>query len=174
MKTGTHCITGRKVAIKIVNKEKLSESVLQKVSKGMGYYTCVAASCNKRLFQILPKCIKYVCHVISRCVTSHFATNPLPAHASHSFLSEAKGAKKEERNRRALSVLRMLSFFNQSPSSYICPSSSSSSSSHSPLRTHTQENGAPSHSGVMKKEKKEGKCDEMAHENETKLTRQYS
>lgn len=32
VKTGTHCITGRKVAIKIVNKEKLSESVLQKVS----------------------------------------------------------------------------------------------------------------------------------------------
>ncbi|KJH48378.1 kinase domain protein [Dictyocaulus viviparus] len=31
VKTGTHCITGRKVAIKIVNKEKLSESVLQKV-----------------------------------------------------------------------------------------------------------------------------------------------
>ncbi|RCN32823.1 hypothetical protein ANCCAN_21365 [Ancylostoma caninum] len=30
VKTGTHCITGRKVAIKIVNKEKLSESVLQK------------------------------------------------------------------------------------------------------------------------------------------------
>ena len=31
VKMGTHCITGRKVAIKIVNKEKLSESVLQKV-----------------------------------------------------------------------------------------------------------------------------------------------
>lgn len=31
VKTGTHCITGRKVAVKIVNKEKLSESVLQKV-----------------------------------------------------------------------------------------------------------------------------------------------
>ncbi|VDO04306.1 unnamed protein product [Haemonchus placei] len=30
VKTGTHCITGRKVAIKIVNKEKLSDSVLQK------------------------------------------------------------------------------------------------------------------------------------------------
>uniref|UniRef100_A0A183U1N6 non-specific serine/threonine protein kinase n=1 Tax=Toxocara canis TaxID=6265 RepID=A0A183U1N6_TOXCA len=33
VKTGTHCITGRKVAIKIVNKEKLSESVLQKVER---------------------------------------------------------------------------------------------------------------------------------------------
>lgn len=31
VKTGTHCITGRKVAVKIVNKEKLNESVLQKV-----------------------------------------------------------------------------------------------------------------------------------------------
>ena len=35
VKSGTHCITGRKVAIKIVNKEKLSESVLQKVRVGM-------------------------------------------------------------------------------------------------------------------------------------------
>ncbi|KAF8354125.1 sad-1 [Pristionchus pacificus] len=33
VKTGTHCISGRKVAIKIVNKEKLSESVLQKVER---------------------------------------------------------------------------------------------------------------------------------------------
>ncbi|CAB3401032.1 unnamed protein product [Caenorhabditis bovis] len=33
VKTGTHCITGRKVAVKIVNKEKLSESVLQKVER---------------------------------------------------------------------------------------------------------------------------------------------
>ncbi|KAH7718463.1 Protein kinase [Aphelenchoides avenae] len=33
VKTGTHCITGRKVAVKIVNKEKLNESVLQKVSQ---------------------------------------------------------------------------------------------------------------------------------------------
>lgn len=28
---GVHCITGQKVAIKIVNREKLSESVLMKV-----------------------------------------------------------------------------------------------------------------------------------------------
>uniref|UniRef100_A0AC34GRT5 Protein kinase domain-containing protein n=1 Tax=Panagrolaimus sp. ES5 TaxID=591445 RepID=A0AC34GRT5_9BILA len=33
VKTGTHCITGRKVAVKIVNKEKLNESVLQKVER---------------------------------------------------------------------------------------------------------------------------------------------
>lgn len=31
VKLGVHCITGRKVAIKIINREKLSESVLQKV-----------------------------------------------------------------------------------------------------------------------------------------------
>ena len=30
VKLGTHCVLGKKVAIKIVNKEKLSESVLQK------------------------------------------------------------------------------------------------------------------------------------------------
>lgn len=31
MKLGVHCITGQKVAVKIVNREKLSESVLMKV-----------------------------------------------------------------------------------------------------------------------------------------------
>lgn len=33
VKLGIHCITGQKVAIKIVNREKLSESVLMKVKK---------------------------------------------------------------------------------------------------------------------------------------------
>ncbi|GIX83158.1 hypothetical protein CEXT_359921 [Caerostris extrusa] len=33
VKLGVHCITGRKVAIKIINREKLSESVLQKVER---------------------------------------------------------------------------------------------------------------------------------------------
>ncbi|KAJ8023834.1 Serine/threonine-protein kinase BRSK2 [Holothuria leucospilota] len=33
VKLGVHCITGRKVAVKIVNKEKLSESVLMKVER---------------------------------------------------------------------------------------------------------------------------------------------
>lgn len=32
MKLGIHCVTCQKVAIKIVNREKLSESVLMKVS----------------------------------------------------------------------------------------------------------------------------------------------
>jgi len=31
VKLGVHCVTGKKVAVKIVNREKLSESVLQKV-----------------------------------------------------------------------------------------------------------------------------------------------
>ena len=35
VKLGIHCITGRKVAIKIVNREKLSESVLMKVCCNM-------------------------------------------------------------------------------------------------------------------------------------------
>ncbi|OTF70018.1 hypothetical protein BLA29_009642 [Euroglyphus maynei] len=33
VKLGVHCVTGKKVAIKIVNREKLSESVLQKVER---------------------------------------------------------------------------------------------------------------------------------------------
>ncbi|GAB6026005.1 hypothetical protein CHUAL_011970 [Chamberlinius hualienensis] len=33
VKLGVHCVTGRKVAIKIINREKLSESVLQKVER---------------------------------------------------------------------------------------------------------------------------------------------
>lgn len=32
VKMGVHCATGKRVAIKIVNREKLSESVLMKVS----------------------------------------------------------------------------------------------------------------------------------------------
>lgn len=32
VKLGVHCVTGKRVAIKIVNREKLSESVLMKVS----------------------------------------------------------------------------------------------------------------------------------------------
>lgn len=31
MKLGVHCVLGKKVAIKIINREKLSESVLIKV-----------------------------------------------------------------------------------------------------------------------------------------------
>lgn len=34
MKLGIHCVTCQKVAVKIVNREKLSESVLMKVSLG--------------------------------------------------------------------------------------------------------------------------------------------
>ncbi|VDD81498.1 unnamed protein product [Mesocestoides corti] len=33
VKMGVHCISGRKVAVKIVNREKLSENVLQKVER---------------------------------------------------------------------------------------------------------------------------------------------
>lgn len=32
VKLGVHCVTSKKVAIKIINREKLSESVLMKVS----------------------------------------------------------------------------------------------------------------------------------------------
>lgn len=35
MKLGVHCVLGKKVAIKIINREKLSESVLMKVSEEM-------------------------------------------------------------------------------------------------------------------------------------------
>lgn len=33
VKMGIHCVTGKRVAIKIVNREKLSESVLMKVER---------------------------------------------------------------------------------------------------------------------------------------------
>jgi len=39
VKLGVHCITGQKVAIKIVNREKLSESVLMKVSSAHKEFT---------------------------------------------------------------------------------------------------------------------------------------
>lgn len=40
VKQGVHCVTGKKVAIKIVNREKLSESVLMKV----GSNSCMQCS----------------------------------------------------------------------------------------------------------------------------------
>lgn len=42
VKLGVHCVTGKKVAIKIINREKLSESVLQKVK--IHFPTLLAAS----------------------------------------------------------------------------------------------------------------------------------
>lgn len=33
VKLGVHCVLGKKVAIKIINREKLSESVLMKVGR---------------------------------------------------------------------------------------------------------------------------------------------
>lgn len=51
VKLGVHCITGQKVAIKIVNREKLSESVLMKVC----VYMCV---CLCELVSIkVPVCV---------------------------------------------------------------------------------------------------------------------
>lgn len=41
VKLGVHCITGQKVAIKIVNREKLSESVLMKVKRFKAHFTAV-------------------------------------------------------------------------------------------------------------------------------------
>lgn len=35
VKLGVHCVLGKKVAIKIINREKLSESVLMKVSQSV-------------------------------------------------------------------------------------------------------------------------------------------
>jgi len=40
VKLGVHCVTGKKVAIKIINREKLSESVLMKVSAKLHKLVC--------------------------------------------------------------------------------------------------------------------------------------
>lgn len=37
VKLGIHCVTGKKVAIKIINREKLSESVLMKVGYALAF-----------------------------------------------------------------------------------------------------------------------------------------
>lgn len=55
VKLGVHCITGQKVAIKIVNREKLSESVLMKVQSHLALhsYTCISRcllSCINAIF----------------------------------------------------------------------------------------------------------------------------
>lgn len=37
VKLGVHCVTGKKVAIKIINRDKLSESVLMKVKVSLSF-----------------------------------------------------------------------------------------------------------------------------------------
>lgn len=47
MKLGVHCVTNQKVAIKIVNREKLSESVLMKVRPILlSVYAVLPGSCG--------------------------------------------------------------------------------------------------------------------------------
>lgn len=47
MKLGVHCVTNQKVAIKIVNREKLSESVLMKVRPILpSMYAVIPGSCG--------------------------------------------------------------------------------------------------------------------------------
>lgn len=53
MKLGVHCITGQKVAIKIVNREKLSESVLMKVKVFKAHFTSVMADMSPILYAII-------------------------------------------------------------------------------------------------------------------------
>lgn len=53
VKLGVHCITGQKVAIKIVNREKLSESVLMKVKVFYAPFTSVMAVTSLLLYAIL-------------------------------------------------------------------------------------------------------------------------
>lgn len=48
VKLGVHCITGQKVAIKIVNREKLSESVLMKVQYLVCLLCGVTCACARR------------------------------------------------------------------------------------------------------------------------------
>ncbi|EDS45716.1 br serine/threonine-protein kinase [Culex quinquefasciatus] len=47
VKLGVHCVTAKKVAIKIINREKLSESVLMKVIIGYNHVTTPTMGKNK-------------------------------------------------------------------------------------------------------------------------------
>lgn len=62
VKLGIHCVTGKNVAIKIINREKLSESVLLKVNIYIFILTYLAiCSLNKirRLSTMYEKVIRY-------------------------------------------------------------------------------------------------------------------
>lgn len=50
MKLGVQCVTGKKVAIKIINREKLSESVLMKVSPSFTSLLIIVVPFKRCLF----------------------------------------------------------------------------------------------------------------------------
>nr|CAD2165394.1 unnamed protein product [Meloidogyne enterolobii] len=52
VKTGTHCVTGKKIAVKIVNKEKLNESVLQKVEREIAIMRLIEHSHILQLYDV--------------------------------------------------------------------------------------------------------------------------
>ncbi|XP_078669713.1 serine/threonine-protein kinase BRSK2-like isoform X3 [Branchiostoma floridae x Branchiostoma belcheri] len=52
VKLGVHCVTGKKVAIKIVNREKLSESVLQKVEREIAILKLIEHPHVLRLYDV--------------------------------------------------------------------------------------------------------------------------
>lgn len=58
VKLGIHCVTGKNVAIKIINREKLSESVLLKVIIIFGYCLIFLKS-NRVVTPICVKCDEY-------------------------------------------------------------------------------------------------------------------
>ena len=66
VKLGVHCITGQKVAIKIVNREKLSESVLMKVQHL--YSPCACPYMSMGCFMCLPVPYSFlaVCVIVTK------------------------------------------------------------------------------------------------------------
>lgn len=71
VKLGVHCVLGKKVAIKIINREKLSESVLMKV-------TTTTSKTKKNDATKLPCHSMFDAHLIRKCltlITSGFTTD---------------------------------------------------------------------------------------------------
>ena len=52
VKMGTHCVLGKKVAIKIINKDKLTNSVLQKVEREIAIMKLIEHSNVLALYEV--------------------------------------------------------------------------------------------------------------------------
>lgn len=90
VKLGVHCITGQKVAIKIVNREKLSESVLMKVQhlrmhpSDLSVCLCVGST-----GPIIADC-NYGCYKSSNHVRFHSPSAEIAGEMESLFLSRKK------------------------------------------------------------------------------------
>ena len=68
VKLGVHCTTGKQVAVKIVNRSKLSQSVLKKVCVLHTAVSSVQSTLHEQYVRICILMYMYVHHCVVQCV----------------------------------------------------------------------------------------------------------